>query len=605
MDKVRSVWGVSGLGKGLSGGFARALLYGLIFVPAAFGFLFVHLFAVNTLVSDDWDLVENFRELYAGTLTLGDIFAFHNVHRIFFPRLVMLSLGYITEYNTISFMYVTAVCFLITLVVFLLVFRSNVRASLIFFLPIAFLVFSPAQYTNMLQGFNMNHPFSQAFSILAFFLIFLYGRGRFGRLAFAGAIGSATVAAFSSLQGLIVWPAGLLQLLIGPSRRTKKFEVGVWTLFGVVEWIVYFIGYSSTRQTSLFYPLTHPRQGIDYFLTLLGSSLFWEHAYAFVFGALLLCLAAVSLFLIYRSGRLSEYSFWVTVFVFSLLSLGLIGAGRTGYSFVESGTGIASALAPRYTTLSILMVISIYAMLVKLAAEQRSLSTVAPAGVLSGIILLTLPVYYVYGIEQGNEHETQNRLDAFILATYQSQPDRNLRRIFPDADRVRNEIAPTLEELEYNVFSEREQVLPPKLSDLSPDSFSIQFRVALGPGGKALNEQTEPVVISGAAPFMTVSGWAVDSRAESAAGGVYINVDGELFPALYGVRRSDAADRLGETYENSGFSRAIPTSEIGPGLHKLSIVVISHNQERYRESERFRFRVTANTASSSTQNNPD
>lgn len=599
---MRSALKSSGMSKRLTGGLARAFLYVLAFLPAAFGFLYVYFFSVNTLVSDDWDLVENFGELFAGTLTLGDIFAFHNTRRIFFPRLIMLLLGYLTEYNTVSFMYVTAVCFLITLVVFLLVFRSNVRASLLFFLPIAFLVFSPAQYTNMLQGFNMNHPFSQAFSVLAFFLIYLHGRGRFEKLAFAGAIGSATVAAFSSLQGLFVWPVGLLQLLISPSRRTsKKSEIVLWALIGVVEWVIYLSGYSSTRQTSLFYPLTHPLQGADYFLTLLGSSLFWEHAYAFVFGGLILCLAAVSLFMIYKTGRLNENSFWIATFSFSLFSLALIAAGRTGYAFVETGAGIEQALAPRYTTLSILMVISVYAMLVKLAAEQRSLSAAIPAGALTGIVLLSLPVYYEYGIEQGKEHQAQNRIDAFVLATYESQPDQALRRIYPDADRVRNEIAPTLEELEYNVFSDRAQVLPPKLSTLSPGSSSFQFRVALGPGGKALDKQTEPVVIPGTAPFLTVSGWAVDSRAESVAGGVYISVDGELFPALYGIQRSDAASRLGETYEDSGFVRSIPMPEIGPGLHKLSIVVISQDQEKYYESNRFRFRVTPDTTGSSTQ----
>ncbi len=81
---------------------------------------------------------------------------------------------------------------------------------------------------------------------------------------------------------------------------------------------------------------------------------------------------------------------------------------------------------------------------------------------------------------------------------------------------------------------------------------------------------------------MRVGGWALDAANESPAGGVYVDIDGELFPAFYGTDRRDVADSSGvPSYRFSGFERDILVSEIGAGAHELSIVVLTSDKKGY------------------------
>jgi hypothetical protein len=83
-----------------------------------------------------------------------------------------------------------------------------------------------------------------------------------------------------------------------------------------------------------------------------------------------------------------------------------------------------------------------------------------------------------------------------------------------------------------------------------------------------------------------LTGWAVDDENESTAGGVYVDVDGKLFPAFYGSDRQDVADSSGvPSYKYSGFERAIPVSEIGAGAHELSIIVLTASKTEYYEPD--------------------
>jgi hypothetical protein len=79
-----------------------------------------------------------------------------------------------------------------------------------------------------------------------------------------------------------------------------------------------------------------------------------------------------------------------------------------------------------------------------------------------------------------------------------------------------------------------------------------------------------------------VGGFALDANNQSTAGGVYVDIDGKLFPAFYGTDRQDVADSLGvPSYRYSGFERAIPVSEIATGTHELSIVVLTADRKGY------------------------
>jgi hypothetical protein len=216
----------------LLGGAIWALGWILILLPVALAFLFVYLYGVTVVHLDQWEIIPLFEKLSLGTLAVSDLFAPHNQHRMFFPWIAMLGLGTITKYNNVAEMYFALACFLGMLTALFLVFRGSIKPRLpfllpVFFVPIAFLVLSLSQHENLLWGFQLAFGLVQVSSVLALCLLYFSGYERLRKLVFPAALTSCTVATFSALQGLMVWPVGLLQLLIGPVEKpTKKWLVG-------------------------------------------------------------------------------------------------------------------------------------------------------------------------------------------------------------------------------------------------------------------------------------------------------------------------------------------------------------------------------------------
>jgi hypothetical protein len=123
----------------------------------------------------------------------------------------------------------------------------------------------------------------------------------------------------------------------------------------------------------------------------------------------------------------------------------------------NSELGVNQAVtAKRYTTFPILAVVSVYVMLVKTAFERRSNLNTALLVALSGVILLSASISYPEGIKKGRQERAHNEEQAFVLYTYESQPDEALSELMQRTDVVRKQ-APTLQRLGYNVFSEESQ----------------------------------------------------------------------------------------------------------------------------------------------------
>ena len=556
-----------------------------ILLPAVFAFLYVRAFGVSVVYRDAWSIVPLFDKWSSGTLSVSDLWRFYNVHRMFFPSSVELLLGNITNYDNIVEMYLILICFLLTLATLFLAFRDDIKASWLFlFLPVSLLVFSFRQHENMLWGYQICFAFAQTFSVLALFLLYVLGRKDFIKAPFVAALGSATIASFSAAQGLFVWPAGLLQLFIGPLERpVKKPLIVLWGLAGVGEWVAYFIGYTNPpNNPSVLYVLKHPAVAMEYFLNLLGSSLFWQETFAFVGGLLLSGLAFVSFLLIHRYGRLSQYSFWVSLLLFSFLTMTFITLGRAGF-------GAQQALRSGYSSFSILAVVSVYAMVVKMALARRSAINTGLLAALAGVVLLSVALSYPEGIKEGNKEKALRKKAAFVLSTYESQPDEALVPNLvgdPKQTKLVRRRAPVLQRLGYNVFSERQArgLLPPPLSDLSPVASPPLYSVTVA--GNAVSQDNQYIDVPKEASFIQLVGWAVDADNESTAGGVYIDIDGKIFPAFYGTDRQDVAEHLGvPSYRYSGFERALPISEIGAGTHEVSFVVLTTDKKGYYRSD--------------------
>jgi hypothetical protein len=250
---------------------------------------------------------------------------------------------------------------------------------------------------------------------------------------------SATVASFSVFQGLFVWPAGLVGLVLLGARRRAI----VWALVGIGVWAFYFVGYE--MRGSLMSFLSDPVNGAQYLMLSIGASLFSGYGLALPGGVLLTLLAGATLFLLYSSGRLGEFSFWIALVLFAVFFVASITVGRAALGFEQ-------ATEAKYATFSILGVIGLYAVLAKLALEKVWTAT-ALAGILCGLILLSIFSSYLQGIQQGAQLKTDRERAATMLSSYEIRSEQQLRAVHPKIWLIR-EKAPVLERLEYNVFDD-------------------------------------------------------------------------------------------------------------------------------------------------------
>ncbi len=189
-------------------------------IPAVAYLWMIHSGSVNVVFADQWDDVALIGHAYSGTLHFSTLWSQHYENRIFFPNLIVLVLGYTTHFNVVTEEYLSALMLFggTALVIFAHKRRSPERRW-IWYCPVAFLLLSLAQAVNALWGFQMAWYLVLLMVALALYLLDQEPQRWF---VFGGAIAAAVVASFSSIQGLLVWPAGLLLILLEapiPSHR--------------------------------------------------------------------------------------------------------------------------------------------------------------------------------------------------------------------------------------------------------------------------------------------------------------------------------------------------------------------------------------------------
>jgi hypothetical protein len=247
-------------------------------IPVIMAFIYVYLFGVNVPFWDDWELVPYFDKFYSGTLTCSDLFAQHSDHVMFFSRIFMLITGILSKFNLITEMYCTLCLFLAGLIIIFIHIKTQYNVSLTSFwlIPLSYLVFSWRQSELFLMGFNILFLLVYVFTITGFYSIYrLSALNRQGIIYFISAIISGTIASFSGTMGLFIWPAGLIQIILLPVKKTTKIFYGaLWSAAGILEWILFFSKYHRPDTSpDIFYSFLRPLDVLHYFLICLGTSL--------------------------------------------------------------------------------------------------------------------------------------------------------------------------------------------------------------------------------------------------------------------------------------------------------------------------------------------
>jgi len=221
----------------------------IVLFPALYMFVYIPYFGVNVPFRDGWEIPFLLGQFFSDQLFLNDLFAQHNEHRPFFPRAIILLLSLLVEYNSIALVYVSYV--LLALVSYLLwrQFDSDVpiedgTLKLWLFSPIIWLVFSLRKHSNLLMGYDIQMFLMIFCVVLAIYLLSTHdGVDQYLLLA----ILSAFVASFSRIEGLVVWPIGLVLIGLSADEIIKKGSV--WVGSSVFTLALYFHGWSQPAPT--------------------------------------------------------------------------------------------------------------------------------------------------------------------------------------------------------------------------------------------------------------------------------------------------------------------------------------------------------------------
>lgn len=322
-------------------------LLGVATLPAVY---LVYRYGINVPLSDQWDLVATLNGWRQGQGTMSGLFALHNEHRMFFPKLVMLPLAVATGWDTRAEMVVSIGLAGASLWVALAMLRPiavGAGPGLRLWLPLfaAAVMFSLRQWENWLWGWQIQW-FLSLLGVLG--CCALLGRTLTAANPWPWLAGSAAAAAvvhFSIASGVALWVAGLVVLACEPRSDRWKLAL-VWTLVGVVSSAAFFQGYvGNPDHPSPWKAFLVPVDLAKYVGGYLAGPV-TAQPWQIGLGLAAFFLAASAL-TIAGAGTARPYLLpWIGVGLFGLGNAALTGLGRVGF-------GVAQGLASRYVTLSL------------------------------------------------------------------------------------------------------------------------------------------------------------------------------------------------------------------------------------------------------------
>jgi len=405
----------------------------LLIAPAFISFNYIFRFAVDVPYWDAWQFVPLLGEFYEGKLPLELLIQQHNEHRIVLPRILMLLLARLTHYDTRAEMYASWLMLCVIVILYFLVHARSIGtsfSSVAAFVPIPWVVLTLGQHENLLWGWQIQVALAALLLVVTLFFI---ETSLVRPWRFVLALMTAAGCTFSFGTGLIVWPTGLLQLLllarrgISPSRR--NLATGTWILGGTCCLALYFSGYRAPSGHPRFLgPLQHPGAFFAALCAVLGNPFTSNAMLAPIIGAVVLAFLTAVLLLAARGGLdWQRAPLAIPLIASSLFAALLIVIGRGGF-------GIPELTISRYVTLVVPGFAG--AQMAALAIRDRRSRLFLEIAVWS---LAGMAVFASFDGTYSAGRERRAIMSAYrrTLRDYRSVPDSDLTGLFADPLLVR------------------------------------------------------------------------------------------------------------------------------------------------------------------------
>jgi len=425
----------------------------LIILPVLLTFFYVFKFGINIPFWDEWQMVPRLQLFRNGGNWLTSIWQHDNIHKHFFSRLIILFLSETTDWNIVVEMYVNALLITTWVSISWLVYKKVTKGGLWGYVPVAWLLCSWGQWENILWGWHIT-LFLMIVSVTA--TIYLISLNT--SWAFLSAMGAGILASYSFSNGLLVWPIGLLMLLI---MRISRRRIGLWLICGILTILIFLIGFDPATIRPPAETVTYSlNQLVIFQLANMGAPLSGGHlSYSTMVGLLILIMVGYLIFSrirwLHRQGTSLDVAdaIVIALFAFSFGSSFMITVGRIGYDHLEWAVG------SRYTTSASLGIFGIYLELVRRNQNQTDshLSQALLAGFLV-FLSLGLTTAYTQGYERGETRRVRMQQLSFALHYRQKLPDHILGGLYIAPSSLRR-WADYLEEERLSLFSEPPNIL--------------------------------------------------------------------------------------------------------------------------------------------------
>ena len=348
----------------------------LALIPLIFLIGVVAKYAVAVPMWDQWDLVPLLEKTYHGDLTFHDLWAQHNEHRILFPKIIMLVLARLTRWNIAYELVVNIILALGIFTVFVHQVKITGRkpgiAGLHWAIPaISLIVFSISQCENWLWGWQLQ-MFLNLLAVIGG--IVLLANDTFSWSKFAAAALLGIVANYSFANGALVWPIGLLLLLVVTAGIPQRMAaICGWIAVGTLTLVTYFYHYQKPEEhpaISLIFkmPLAYAAYVFKYLGGMcaqgLGGDISGNGVFALVIGLAVTVVTGWAGWTLVRR-KIASVQTLLPYFGLILYSVG--SALVTGV--VRLGFGSNQALASRYCTMTVPLWVSLVVFLILLRMD--------------------------------------------------------------------------------------------------------------------------------------------------------------------------------------------------------------------------------------------
>lgn len=338
----------------------RLLLLLFYFIPIVAVIQFITTFAVNVPSYDQWVLPGLFEKVATYHLTFADLFELHNYHRILFPRLIFIALGFLSSWNILAEI---GFSFLLASITYIFLYQLSRRTTRfpnqkLFHLAnliTCILIFSLTQ--RWLWGFQLPIFLINLVVILGCLILRVPQISNLRKLSLTAIC--CLIASFSSAQGLISWLAMIPGIISLEGYQTQKIKrISLWFFLFLLSAGIYSIGYDQDPKSIELTLLEQFLVAIQFFFNLLAAPLISSPKICFILGIFIFINFILLYSYFFKEHYLKLKTFglaspWISIGLFSLMTSILMATGR-----VEQGADYP-IYAIRYTTHTLLLFVAI------------------------------------------------------------------------------------------------------------------------------------------------------------------------------------------------------------------------------------------------------